>query len=422
MKKRLTVVGAAMAVISATAVIASTALGGSSAQGTILIGISAAKTSILAPYDLQPGQAFMMRIDEINKAGGVLGKKIRVQWIDTKSDKALAATNAEELISKGAVAIIATCDFDYSFPAINAARNHKVLGLALCASSPKVATPAIVGPYGGSFGEGSDTEGATMAEWLRKSKPSWKRAYVLKDTSLEYSKATADYFVARWKQLGGTISGTDTFVSGPSLDISSQVTRLRSKLRQTDVIFNGSWLPGGATAIRQIRDAGIRLPIVGNNSIDGTLLVQVAGKISNFYTMGTVCIPSYCGGKVTPRVQKFFNDFRKKYGVRLTSHYPTRGYDEASAVVEAIRRAKSTDGQKIADALFGKGPNGRGFVINTLSGPQRYTNKCHRPQPATHVIEQYTNGKARAIATWAVQSIPNIGDGSSCSGKPPSVR
>ncbi len=423
MKKRLAVVGAATVAIAAVAAVASTALGGGSkSSADILIGISAAKTSILAPYDLQPGQAFMMRIDEINKAGGVLGKKIKVEWIDTKSDKALAATNAEELIGKGAVAIMATCDFDYSFPAINAARGHKVLGLALCASSPKVATPAIVGPYGGSFGEGSDTEGATMAEWIRKNKPAWKRAYVLKDTSLEYSKATADYFVARWKQLGGTISGQDTFVSGPSLDISSQVTRLRGKLKQTDVIFDGSWLPGGATAIRQIRDAGINLPILGNNSIDGTLLVQVAGKISNFYTMGTVCIPSYCSGKVTPRVQKFFNDFKKKYGVVLTNHYPTRGYDEATAVVEAIKRAKSTEGPKIAEALFGKGPNGKGFVINTLSGPQRYTQKCHRPQPATHVIEQYTNGKGRAIDVWPVRFVPNIGDGSPCWGKPAAVK
>ena len=66
---------------------------------------------------------------------GVLGKQIKVKWIDTKSDKPTAAANANELISKGAVAIIATCDFDFSFPAINAARSHKVPGIALAALS-----------------------------------------------------------------------------------------------------------------------------------------------------------------------------------------------------------------------------------------------------------------------------------------------
>jgi hypothetical protein len=129
MKKRLAAVGVVIAAAALAAIAATGALGGRDASGTILIGISAAKTGILAPYDLQSGQLFEMRIAQINKKGGVLGKQIKVQWIDTKSDKPTAATNAEELISKGAVAIIATCDFDYSFPAINAARGHKVPGI-----------------------------------------------------------------------------------------------------------------------------------------------------------------------------------------------------------------------------------------------------------------------------------------------------
>ena len=60
------------------------------ASDPILIGISAAKTGILGPYDLQAGQLFQMRIEQINKAGGVLGKQIEVKWIDTKSDKPTA--------------------------------------------------------------------------------------------------------------------------------------------------------------------------------------------------------------------------------------------------------------------------------------------------------------------------------------------
>ena len=166
MRKRITMAGVLVAVCAVVASLAvGSAFGGRNAEATILIGISAAKTGGLAPYDLQSGQLFQMRIEQINKRGGVLGRQIRVQWIDTKSDKPTAATNAEELIGKGAVAIIATCDFDFSFPAINAAEGHKVPGIALCASSPKVATPAIVGPYGGSMGLGSDAEGVTMAEW-----------------------------------------------------------------------------------------------------------------------------------------------------------------------------------------------------------------------------------------------------------------
>jgi branched-chain amino acid transport system substrate-binding protein len=417
MRKRATVAGIAAAVIAAAALVASSALGGSNAAGTILIGISAAKTGILAPYDLQAGQLFQMRIDQINKKGGVLGKQLKVKWIDTKTDKPTAATNAEELIGDGAVVIIATCDFDYSFPAINAARGHKVPGIALCASSPKVATPAIVGDYGGSMGLGSDAEGVTMAEWSRKVKPQWKSAYIFKDTSLEYSKATADYFKARWVQLGGKVCGEDTFVGGPDLDLSSQVTRLRGKVKGCDMIFDGSWQPYGSQLIKAIRAAGINIPITTNASVNGVLVKQVAGNVSNFYAEGFACLPTYCAGTQVPLVRKIAKQFQATYHTPLGNAYALAGYTLADAVVGAIKAAGSTDGAKIAAALFGgKVP------LNYAGNKMRFTEKCHRPQPAAYSIEQWTTGKDKQIGTHAVRKIPNIGDGSPCSGVPPKVK
>jgi branched-chain amino acid transport system substrate-binding protein len=416
MSKRSTGLGLVAVVIACTALAATSAFAKGSA-GTILIGISAAKTGILAPYDLQSGQLFQLRIDQINKAGGVLGKQIKVQWIDTKSDKPTAATNAEELISKGAVAIIATCDFDYSFPAINAARGHKVPGIALCASSPKVATPAIVGPYGGSMGLGSDAEGTTMAEWMHKNKPQWKKVYVFKDTSLEYSKATADYFKARWVQLGGKVCGEDTFVGGPNLDLSSQITRLRGKVKGCDAIFDGSWQPYGSQLIRSIRDAGIKTVITTNASVNGTLVNQVAGKVSDFYALGFACLPTYCSGTQTPLVRTIATQFKAKYGQVLGNHYALPGYALADALVAAIKQAGSTDGTKVAAALFGGG-----VKINYFGNKMEFTAKCHRPQPAAYSVEQFTNGKDKQIGTWKLQQVKSIGDGSPCSGKPPAVK
>jgi branched-chain amino acid transport system substrate-binding protein len=314
------------------------------------------------------------------------------------------------------VAIIATCDFDYSFPAINAAHSHKVPGIALCASSPKVATPAIVGPYGGSMGLGSDTEGATMAEWMRKNKAAWKRVYVFKDTSLEYSKATADYFKARFTQLGGKVCGEDTFVGGPNLDLSSQMTRLRGKIKGCDAIFDGSWQPYGSQLIRAIRDAGIQTPITTNASVNGTLVRQVGGKVSNFYAEGFACLPTYCAGTQTPQVRTIAAQFKATYHQTLGNHYALPGYALADAIVGAIKAAGSTDGTKIADALFG----GK-VTVSYFGSNMKFTEKCHRPQPATYSIEQWTNGKDKQIGTWKVKQVPNIGDGSPCSGKPPAV-
>src|SRR5438094_1177352 len=417
MKKRLLAAGVAGAVALAASLVATSAFGGDRAGGSILIGISTAKTGILAPYDLQASQLFEMRINQINKAGGVLGKKLKVQWIDTKSDKPTAATNAEELIGKGAVAIVATCDFDFSFPAINAAHQHKIPGIALCASSPKVATPAIVGPYGGSMGLGSDAEGSTMAEWMRAKKAAWKGVYVFKDNSLEYSKATADYFKARFTQLGGTVCGEDTFVGGSNLDLSSQITRRRGKVKNCDAIFDGSWQPFGSQLVKAIRAAGINIPITTNASVNGVLVTQVAGKVSNFYAEGFACLPTYCSGTQTPLVRTIAKQFKATYHTTLGNHYALPGYALADAIVGAIKAAGSTDGTKIAAALFG----GK-VTVNYFGNKMKFTEKCHRPQPAAYSIEQWTNGKDKQIGTHAVQSVPNIGDGSPCSGKPVAVK
>ena len=298
MKRYIVGLAVAIAAIGTTAF--SVSASAAPKADTILIGISAAKTGILGPYDLQAGQLFQLRIDQINKAGGVLGKQMKVKWIDTKSDKPTAATNASELISQGAVAILTTCDFDFSFPATQAAGAKKVLGLSLCASSPKAATPAIVGQYGGSMGLGSDTEGVAMAEWFRAHKPSLKRVWIVKDLSLEYSKATADYFKARWKQLGGTVCGEDTFTAGDNLDLSSNVTRLRGAVSKCDVIYDGSWNPFGAQYVRAVRDAGIKTTIITNASVNGLPVVQNNPGLSNFYALGFACLNTYCKGSKNP--------------------------------------------------------------------------------------------------------------------------
>ncbi len=380
----------------------------------ILIGLSAAQTGILAPYDLQAGQLFEMRIKQINDAGGVLGRPITTEWIDTKSDKALAATNAEELIDNGAVVIIATCDFDFSFPAINAAGGRDVPGIALCASSPKVATPDIVGPYGGSMGLGSDSEGVAMAEWLRTNKPEIESMYVFRDESLEYSKATADYFKAKWEELGGTVCGEDTFVGGPDLDLSSQVTRLRGAVDACDGIYDGSWQPYGSQLIRAVRDAGVETPIFTNASVNGTLVTEVAGQVSNFWALGFACLPTYCEGSQSESVVQIADEFQAEYGEPLGNHYALPGYALADAVVAAIEAAGSTEGPAIAAALFG----GQ-VAIDYFGNPMKFTDTCHRPQPAVYSVEEWQNGVNTQVGEAIVTSVPDIGDGSPCIGEPP---
>jgi len=383
-----------------------------SGEGPIVIGMAVAKTGPLSPYDLQPGNAFLLRLDEINKEGGIDGRQVEAKWIDTKSDKTLAASVATQLLNDGAVAILTTCDFDFGSPAAFQAKAQNVPAISLCASSPKNATPAIIGENGFSMGTGSDTEGVTAAEWIME-KQEWKRAYVLKDTSLEYSKATADYFVARWKELGGEIVGEDTFVGGENVDIAAQATRAKGAAAQADVIYVGSWNPGGSTAARQLRNAGITLPIVGNQSMDGSLTKQVAGDISDYYSTPLACIPSYCTsgeGENQEAVNKFFEDFKAKYGEDLSSSYPINGYDLGNVFKKAIETAGSAEPTKIGEAIKTMG------AVEGINSTFQFTEKCHRPVGQQRIILEWVKGEGEFVETRGAQEIPDIGDANPCAG------
>jgi branched-chain amino acid transport system substrate-binding protein len=385
----------------------------SDSKGDIMIGIAGAKTGPLSPYDGQPGNAFQLHIDEINKAGGIDGRQVKVKWIDTKSDKTLAASVATQLINDGAIAILTTCDFDYGSPAAFQAQAKDIPAISLCASSPKNATPSIIGKYGFSMGTGSDTEGVTAAEWIKKAHPDWKRAYVLKDTSLEYSKATADYFAARWKALGGEIAGQDTFVGGENTDIAAQASRAKAKSSSFDFIYDGSWNPGGSTAARQLRNAGLSQPIIGNQSTDGSLTKEVAGGVSDFYSTPLACIPSYCKGegKDQDAVQKFFDDYKAKYGEDLSSSYPINGYDMATVFKQAIEKAGSTDAAKMVNAMETMGK------IKGINSEFQFSKECHRPVGQSRIILKWTKGQGEYQDTASAQDIPDIGDSNPCAGK-----
>lgn len=386
--------------------------GESEASGEpILIGLALAKTGALSPYDLQPGKALELSLKKINEEGGADGREIKTSWIDTKSSKTLAASVATEELNEGAVAIISTCDFDYGSPAAFVAKAANVPGISICASSPKNATPAIIGELGFSMGTGSDTEGVTAAEWAMNEKH-WKSVYILRDTSLEYSKATTDYFKKRWEELGGEVVGEDEFVGGENADISAQATRAKSAAANAEFVYIGSWNPAGSVAARQLREAGVQLPIVANQSSDGLLTSQVAGNISDYYSLPLACMPAYCTGEGPNQkeVDKFSEEFEAAYHEKLSNSYPINGYDLGRVLKQAIEKAGGDEPEAIGKAITTMGP------VEGLTSKFEFTEGCHRPVGQSRVIIQWTNGKAKYLSTLAPKLIPDIGDANPCTG------
>ena len=107
----------------------------------IVVGFATAQSGFMQAYDKPAQDAAMIRIDEINKAGGLLGKKIKAVFADTKTDQAEGAKAGLAVLDQGADLVIVSCDYDFGAPAALQAQAAGKVSFFLCAESIKATAP-----------------------------------------------------------------------------------------------------------------------------------------------------------------------------------------------------------------------------------------------------------------------------------------
>jgi branched-chain amino acid transport system substrate-binding protein len=390
MKRRLTLMFGACATIALVALASACGESNKSAQSTtstptsaatgkpIVIGVANSLTGALAPFETAINSGMEIAADQINAAGGVKGRPIRFIHVDAKSDANLSATATLDVIEKGADVVVPICDADFGAPGARAANEKGVLAIT-CAGGPGLGAQTI-GPLTFNTAPGSATEGAIIAEYAYETK-AWRRAYVVCDQILEYSKVVCKAFKTRWHELGGEIVGEDTFLqSDPS--ISPQVTRL-TNASKPDVLLLSSF-PGGSPAIKQIR-ARYDGPMMLTQAFAGTFWLKATPHLSDAWAPAS---GSSYGDDPRPEMNAFFAAYKKKTGkAALVDTYPILGYSLVQTIARGVELAGTTDGVKLGAALdtFKDVP--------LLAGPTTYTPNCHVPVGRAMLIIQYQDGK-----------------------------
>ena len=350
-----------------------------------------------APIDADTIAGAKLAVAEINAAGGVLGQPIEVVEFDNKSEPPLGADGAVDVIGKGAKAILFPSDFDFGAPGAYVAQQKDVIAFS-GASDPKFGVQGV-GPLAYSTSNASQAQGGLMAEWAYKQK-GWKTAYVLLDNTIAYTKSLCASFATRWTELAGKdgLLGQDTFLNNdPS--ITAQVTRITGLSKKPDLIFFCSYAPGGPSAIRQLRASGVTAAIATGESLDGDYWIGSVPDLSNFYV---VSYGSKYGDDPDANVNGFFKRFEAKYGKKADVSYGLRGYSAVQAWAEAVNKAGSLAGAKVAAVLdtFDKTP----LVI----GPTTYTSKLHIQTTRPMAILNATNGKFSCVGRFTVESFPPL--------------
>ncbi|MFC3229469.1 ABC transporter substrate-binding protein, partial [Marinibaculum pumilum] len=385
--KRFPTWASAAAMMAAVALPAGTA---AADDDEIIVGFAIAESGWMQAYDQPSTRAALVRVDEINEAGGLLGKPIQVVMADTKTDRNEGVKAGQEVVDEGADMVVVSCDYDFGAPAANVAQDAELISFFLCAEDVKAGIEGV-GPYSFSASVLAAVQGATMAEWSINERKA-KTGYVLLDTSIEYNKGICYGFDWMFPKAGGEIVGRDTFKNDdPS--IASQITRIKSLASPPDVIMLCSYNPGGASAAKQLRAAGIESLIVNGSSLDGSYWLDAVPDLSGFV------VPvqgSIYGDDPDPNVEIFNKKYEAKWGERPSSQYAYPGYVMIDVWAKAVERAGTTETEAVVAELekMNNEP--------TLFGPRTFTDKLHHQNQATYKLVEATDGKFAYIGEWTI--------------------
>ena len=368
------------------------------AADDIVIGLAVAQSGPVAGYDDNGTKMAQVFIDDINAKGGVLGKKLRAVFADTKSDRAEGAKAGQEVLRQRADVVIGTCDYDYGAPALLQAQNAGKISIFLCASDAKAGI-AGVGPLSFTAGLAAQLEGATLAEWGYEKK-GFRNGYVLLDDSVEYTKSVCSGFDWMFPKKGGTIVGRDTFKNGDA-SVATQVTRLLAAIseKKVDAIMFCSYLPGGASAIRQIRAAGINLPILASTTFDGTYWLDGVPDLTNFYVASQA---SVYGDEPRPEVAALIERYKAKFKDGPVTQYAFPIYAFLQLWSKAAEKAGTIDAAKVVAVLntFHDEP--------TVLGPRSFTAKLHIQDQSPLFVVSISNRAGKVVDNWRIsEAIPN---------------
>ena len=347
-------------------------------------------------YDKPAQDAALIRIDEINKAGGLLGKKIKAVFADTKTDQAEGAKAGLAVLDQGAELVIVSCDYDFGAPAALQAQSAGKVSFFLCAESIKAGIPGV-GPYSFSASVLAAVQGATMAEWAYTKKNA-RSFYRLLDSWTVYNKGICDGFDWEMPHLkDAALAGSDTFKNDDA-SIASQITRIKSLPKEPDAIMLCTMMPGAVSAIKQIRAAGIKSMILNGSGVDGSYWLNAVPDLSNFY------VPvqgSIYGDDPNPKVNEFNKKYKEVTGGDPSSQYVYPGYVLIDVWAKAVERAKSTDAAAVVAELEKMNDE------PTLFGPRTFSKDLHHQNQGRYLIVDTEQGKPKVVDQWTIsEKIP----------------
>jgi branched-chain amino acid transport system substrate-binding protein len=352
------------------------------AQEEIVIGEYASLTGGSASFGQSSHKGTALAIEEINAAGGVLGKKLKLITEDDQSQAGQPATIVRKLIAQDkAVAVLGEVASSKSLEAAPICQQNKIPMISPASTNPKVTE---VGDYIFRVCFIDPFQGTVMSKFAQSK--GWKNIAVLTDVKQDYSVGLAEFFIKDFKASGGQIVKEQKYSTGDK-DFKPQLTSI--KAAKPDAIFVPGYYAEVSLIAKQARLLGIKAPLLGGDGWVGDSLLKVAGDSLD----GSFFSCHFSSDDKSPVVQGFVEKFKAKYNGETPDDMAALGYDSAMILADAIKRAGTTEPEKLRAAIA-ETKDHQGITGKITLDAQRNANK-----PA--VILTIGNGGFQFVETVA---------------------
>jgi len=310
------------------------------AQDTIKIGEFGSLSGDNASFGTSQNNGVQMAVEEINAAGGALGKKIDLTVEDNMTKQGETTTIARKLISQDhVVAIIGEVASSKTLEAAPIAQAAKIPLIATAATNPKVTQ---TGDYVFRVCFTDDFQAVVIARFVLE-KLKQKKIAFMTDVKQDYSVGLTNIAKDYLGKNGGNIVKEQSYSSGDK-DFRAQLTDIKSA--NPDVIIITGYYPEASLIAKQARQFGIKATLVGGDGWDGSSLIPVGGKAIE----GAYFSNHFSTEDKSPLVQDFVKKYKQKYNA-VPDAFAALGYDATKLLADAIKRAGSTDPEKIRAAI-----------------------------------------------------------------------
>lgn len=348
MKKWKKLATAAMAAMLCASLL--TGCGGEKKQAadagdTIKVGGAFELTGNVANYGKSIESGFKLAIDEVNEKGGVNGKKLALVESDNKSEPAESGNSVTKLVTQDkVVAVVGPATSGCVNAATPITTANKIPHIAPAATAPSITVEngkvkdfvfraCFIDPF----------QGQVMAVFADKTLKV-KNVAIFYDSSSDYSKGLAEVFQKTLEGKGGKIVAKEAFLS-KDVDFKSALTKL--KAANPEAIYVPGYYEEVSKIIKQAREIGITCPMLGSDGWESPKLAEIAGKdaLKDCYY-----VSAFNAQDKDESVQSFIKLYKSKYQ-KDPDIFAMQGYNAGLVLIDALKRAGTTDGTKLAKAI-----------------------------------------------------------------------